>query len=779
MLATQRALTPSIVRARRAARWLKLLALAAVVAVLAGASIRFARQRPVSECEIAVGKGELQHGVDLCLASYERTGDPHYLSWAAQAYLGMEQLDRAGELARRLIGGPGDADGHRILSNVILRTEPRSPEEAQTHAKLALAAYSRAGDERGMATAAIALSQAGWQLGTYTDALAAADQALRLIERLDDPRLEMKAHLTRADVLRRMGDADGAQAALRRAIERAQSPCDKTWTYLKMGMLQMETSHDAIAKLDLKAAEDANRECRNPTVATAIDLNTAWLLREADPAGALAKLNAMARPEDDRGLESLLLRGYLAADRGALDEAEAYLARAEAAEEPDADWLWEVARARAELAELRGGPFADLLAEYHYLRAIQMIAALRGNARARSAYLVSSHRGPYEGLIALRARAGRWRDALAVILELDASDMLRATAAEVSARHRAQSDVEPPGPQPTAPELPAPAVEDVLAAWGGRDLVIVVAPSPRQIGHGRERAYRLRIAGGEVTGEDVGEASAARRWTEDLFADPDDQSAARGLGQIVAPPDGAGETLDVLGIGALGKVPLAALQDRNGALIVARRPLARVLALRPGRPGPAGAGAEPPVVIADSRGDLFNAALEGHLVASVLGDRVRLAGAYTSTPATRAALWSASRAELLHVAAHVGEQGRWRALILQDGDVTPDEIVQRGLAPRLAVLASCGSAAAHDEEGWGSIAAALLQAGAGAVLATDRTVKDLVSFTLMRDFYAQPDWRTDPARALARVQAARARAADPEMTARAWASFTVLRRPPG
>jgi hypothetical protein len=778
MLARQRALTPSIVRARRVARWLPLMVLATAVAVIAGASIRFARRQPVSECERAVGKGELQHGVDLCLASYQRTGDPHYLGWAAQAYLGMEQYERSGELARRLIGGPGDADGHRILSNVILRTEPRNSSEALAHAKLALAAYSRTGDARGMANAALAVSQAGWQLGTYTDALAAADQALRLTVRLGDPHLEMTAHLARADALRRMGDEESAEAALRRANERAISPCDRTWAFFKTGMLQLDTNQDGRAKLNLKAAEDANRECRNLSVATAIDLAMAWQLREKDPAGALARLNGIARPEDDQVLESLLLRGYLAADRGALDEAEAYLVRAEAADEPDADWRWEVALARAELAELRGGPLDEVRAEYHYRRTIQMIGKLRSSAQARSAYLVSSHRGPYEGLISLLARAGRWRDALAVILELDASDMLRATAAEVSARNRARSDVEPSAAPSREAGIPPRAVEDVLAAWRGRDLVIVLAPSPRQIGRGRERAYRLRVAGGRVTGEDVGEASAARKWAEDLFADPSDQAPARALGQLIVPPDDAAENLDVLGIGVLGTVPLAALVDGAGAPIIARRPLARILALRPGQPAP-GARGEPPVVIANSLGDLFTATREGYMVARVLGDRAQLAGAYTSTPATRAALWSARHAELLHVAGHVGEQGRWRALLLQDGDVTPDEIVQRGLAPRLAVLASCGSAAAHDEEGWGSIAAALLQTGTDAVIATDRTVEDLVSFGLMHDFYAQPDWRADPARALARVQAARARANDPRQTARAWAPFTVLRRPPG
>jgi len=122
---------------------------------------------------------------------------------------------------------------------------------------------------------------------------------------------------------------------------------------------------------------------------------------------------------------------------------------------------------------------------------------------------------------------------------------------------------------------------------------------------------------------------------------------------------------------------------------------------------------------------------------------------------------------------------------MADGDVEPSEMVRQRLAPRLAVLAGCGSAAALDEEGWGSIAAALLESGTAVVIATDRSVDDEPSLTVMRGFYGQPDWRTDPARALARVQQALAAQADtpgaPSDEAskpQSWPAFSVLVRPP-
>jgi CHAT domain-containing protein len=187
-------------------------------------------------------------------------------------------------------------------------------------------------------------------------------------------------------------------------------------------------------------------------------------------------------------------------------------------------------------------------------------------------------------------------------------------------------------------------------------------------------------------------------------------------------------------------------------------------------------------VIANPRGDLLSGAMEGAMVAAILGPEAQVAGAGDFFPATRALLWAARDAGVLHVAAHIAQRGRWRALQLADGELDPDEMVRQHLAPRLAVLAGCGSAASTDPEGWGSIAQALLQSGTAAVIATDRSIGDAVSLTVMRDFYAQPDWRSDPARALARVQRALdARAAtsgDEASKPRAWAAFSVLHRPP-
>jgi len=745
---------------------------------VAGALVWLVLHSSMSACEREVRSGDQQRGVDVCLQSYERTGNARDLVWAAKAHLQLGRFDAAEALASRLLGSARYGDAHGVLSYVAMRRG--SLPAARVHATIARIAHTGAGDASGMAKDAVLLSQAAWRAGDFTAALDAADVAVGLAQRLDDSHGEVVAYLARADALRRMGDTAGAGATLGSAIARATEPCDKAWARVKNAMCKQEAGQDMLALLELDVAGRANRKCNSQDVAQQIAINEAWLLRWTDPVKALARLDDAAKAEGD-DVTVMLLRGYLAADRGALVEAEHHLARAAAGEPPDADWPWEIARARAELSEVRGGMFGDMFAEYYYRQAVGMIAALRGTARARSAYLVSSHRGPFDGLIALLARHGRWRDVLAVILELDASDMLRATADDVVRRERLALEIDTPLSGPTTPGF---TVEDVVAAWRSRELVIAIAPSRRQIAPGHERAYRLRIADGQITGEDVADAATARRWAEELYAEPGDRAAAQALGRMIVPlvplvPLGpAGTTLHVLAIGSLGKVPLAALRAGDGSLIIGQRPLARVLAL--GAKGPESTGAGPSAVIADPRGNLLRAAVEGVVVAQALGPGVQLSGAAASRPATRAQLWRARDASSLHVAGHIGVLGRWRTLPLADGEVSPAELVQQRFAPRIAVLAGCGSAAAMDEEGWGSIAAALLESGTAVVIATDRSVRDDAALFLMLTFYAQPDWRSDPARALARIQHAQDAQASSgdDALKQSWAAFSVLARPP-
>ena len=742
---------------------------AGLLGLIAGGLLWWLQPR-MSACEREVRSGDRRAGLELCLRVYRDTGDQRALYWAAKAHLFLGEIDDAEQLAHRLSAGALDGDAHWMLSYLALRQSRLR--EAQLQALLASNAHMIAGDRRGLAGDAVLLSQAAWRAGDFTGSLRAADEALTLAVQLGESHTEILGYIARADALRRIGDVPGAAATLETATERATDPCDRTWTRLKRAMCSIDAGQEGLAIAQLRAAAQANERCQSRDVTLQVAMNQAWLLRKQDPATALSKLDEVVKL-DEEGADTLLLRGYIAADRGDFAAADQHLTRAESLDPPHADWPWEIACAHAELFEQRGGAFDDLLAEYHYRRSTALVGALRATAQARSAFVVASHRGPYDGLIALLARDGRWRDALGAILDLDASDMLRATTVERVEHYRPVPDDDVPAPSPVV--TPRPSVDAVLSAWRSRDLVIVMARSDRQIGPGNERVYRLHIRDGEVTGEDVGDAKQARQWATDLFEHPGDRSAARALGRMIVPPGASDRALHVLAIGSLGKVPLAALRDDDGALIIARRPLVRVLALRAARPPSSGTG--PPVVIADPRGNLPGAAAEGAAVAAALGAEARVSGSGSARRATREQLWAGRNAQLLHIAGHVVALGRWRVLPLADGEVDPTEMLQHGLAPRIAVIASCGSAAAMDEEGWGSIAAALLEAGTTTVVATDRSVDDSATLAVMKAFYAQPDWATEPAGALARAQQALEASASPA-DAPTWAAFSVLGRPP-
>jgi tetratricopeptide (TPR) repeat protein len=748
-------------------RWLRIAGAVVIVATFSALAISWTAHPAQSPCEAAVRGGDYPRAIELCLARHRATQDPVALAWAAKAYMYADDLPHADQLARQLLAGPAYGDGHAILSYLALREQRPTP--ALVHGMAAYVGHLLAGDRSSLANDAVTLSRASWQAGNLAAALEFSYEAGRRARALGDRRREAAAELAQADALQRIGDTRAAAATLARVVELAADPCDRAFARLHRGLYLMETNDGRLGHLELVAAERDNRSCRSAEVAGGIALTDAWYLRRTDPAGARARLAAMPVTDQDQ-FEALVLRGLLAGDRGTLDEADGLLARAEHLDPPHADWPWQVATSRATLAEQRGDARGDQLAEDHYVRATALVAALRATTRDRSAFLVSSHRAPYDGLIALRARQGRWPAALATILELDASDMLRATAATQTGP--GWIDYEPASSQAT--NALRTDLDGTLAAWRSRDLVVVIAPASRELGGGHERAYRLHLVDGQLTGEDVGDAATARRWAEALYTDPDNREAARALGALIVPPERTDRALEVLAIGALGQIPLAALRDPDGTLVLARRPLTRVFALHAASPPSIGAGAA--AVLANPTGDLMHADVEGVLVTLAAANEP--GGLALRGDATRARLWQARDAAVLHVAAHVHVAGRWRALRLADGDVEPAELIAQHVAPRLAILASCGSAAALDEEGWGSIAAALLEAGTSVVIATDRSIDDGAALALMQSFYHQPDWRVDPARALARVQVAFAALPAKAEHAPVWPAFSVLVRPP-
>ena len=282
---------------------------------------------------------------------------------------------------------------------------------------------------------------------------------------------------------------------------------------------------------------------------------------------------------------------------------------------------------RADLAALDNQP---LVAEKYYRRAIDAASEIRNQSPEHAGYLAASRRSPYDGLFELRAKQGRWADALAVLLELDVIDRLRLTASP--------GQLAPDGLFPRGNEgrvaavslvdtsVTPPALPDVLSTWKGRDLVVLVPISWRLFDPG-ERVWRLDVIDGVVSG---GRQTASELSSKE---GPFAAFARSLLGDV----KGSSEPLYVLVMGELARIPLAVL--RKGARpSVAARPLARVLSLIP--PEAPKAWSERTVVVGNPRGDLPEAAAEAKWVAKRLQTTALL-----EPEATRSAVLSARGGE--------------------------------------------------------------------------------------------------------------------------------------
>ncbi len=165
-------------------------------------------------------------------------------------------------------------------------------------------------------------------------------------------------------------------------------------------------------------------------------------------------------------------------------------------------------------------------------------------------------------------------------------------------------------------------------------------------------------------------------------------------------------------------------------------PLLRQATLRRDQPARAGRRA---LLLADSTGDLPSALDEVRAIAALTD-----ADVFTGAAATRAALLDNTAGHaLVHVACHAAVnwfQPHYSVVRLADGNAYAAELAGLDLAAtRLVVLSACQSAVTEPDPAAGEytgLAAALLRAGAPAVIATLWNVNDLASGLLMRQFYA-------------------------------------------
>jgi tetratricopeptide (TPR) repeat protein len=743
---------------RRARAWWWRSALAALAGI---ATLECSSSEP--PCQQAVLDRAWALAAEQCELAYRQSRHHDDGIALANALTKLNDHAAAADIARDLMGTPVRGSAHRMIGEAAYRR--RSVLEAAAHTTAALAIHIAAGDDAEIMRDAHVLSMLWKKEGWYDAALEAAGMCRDAATRAGDRRALGYCELARADAYRMLGDPRAAATAMEGMIAAVEAPCDRAWAHLKLGLvqLQLQAPATAMARLAFEQAMTLARTCDRDSVSPAAHANLAWVSRATgEPADAVAHLDAI---EGDH-FEKRILFALLAADRGDLAAADVHLAATAALPAPDAQWTWYAAHLQAQVAEERGDEVAAMAG---YQRAIDLASALLARTTENAPYVVATLRASYEALFAMHARAGWWTDALLVIAQLDMDDLLRSAAAAGS--FGAGGITAPTGVAPGAHATVHPiaertySAESILAAWRDRDLVIAVAPAPRWIGRARERLWQLRVQGGRVSGAAVADADEANELARTLAGTPLDRDAATRLGGLLIPDVApSSHALDVLLVGELGALPIAALRHGD-ALVMARRPLVRVLGLVPRAPPGRRSGA---VVLGDPRRDLPRAAAEAVRAAQRLGTAAHLHEA-----ATAERLASARSADVLHVAAHVHRYARDFALHLADALVRPADIVSAGIAPRLAVLASCGSAAARDQGGWGSIAAAFLRAGTDLVAATQWSVGDDAAAAIVDRFYAEGG-ADAPARALAAAQVAIAAAS----TSPDWAAFTVLASPP-
>lgn len=694
-------------------------------------------------CESLIADREWSDAVGRCGDDYQRSRDPsaglHYAM--ALTYTGRKA--DAAPIAERLLAEPSVSADAAYLAGDCARSRG---DLAHAMKYLALAHTGHAADPHKSMRDAHQLAGVLAACGEYSTALRAVADGEAALALSPDPTMAGYLALARADLLRRLGDDVGAQQALAVAATTMTSDADLAWLEFKRAVVDLDNRRYAPAEARLRAIHDAPAALR-----PAIAMQRAWL---ADQAGRLDEASGYLAGLDDPSyrIELAYARAFNARERGKLDEAARELAAIDHDKLLD-EWAWDIPIERASLAEARGDREG---AKRDFTRAIDAIE----DAQQRDRRMLPSRmmRRAYEGLFTIAARDGRWDDALAVLIRLDHTQLGDVSAAETPWGSHEAAPVACEPTQSTAPKL---QIEDSARALRelGRDAEIVIAV----IADGS--LWRIEI-GDKVRGRAIATRAQATALIARITVDPDDVEASRQLGELLIPASTRTDALYLAPLGELAAVPLASLRS-GGKLAIATRPIVRLAPIS--APDAAIAAGGPSLVLGDPAGDLPAAQDEARWVATALavdptlGARATADAFLTGHPA------------VLHVAAHAGFVDREARLELAGGALGPAKLEQHDWrATKLAVIATCGSAAAIDAEGRGSLAQALLRGGVRTVLASLWSVDDAAAEQVVRAFY-RAGGVNDPARALATAQLQ----LSSTLPTRQWAAFVLLGRPSG
>lgn len=517
-----------------------------------------------------------------------------------------------------------------------------------------------------------------------------------------------------------------------------------------------------------------------------------------DPAFAAQVLDDAERQVADWALDGLrpglaIRRARLAAAAGRNDEAWAHTRsalerlRAQAvSSDPstrasalvrEADLLYEPAERLARTPE---GQERALLLTEAFRGALHDGSALAARDAAPDAQQVSLRRALDAALARLWDVEGRERDA--VLAEIA---RLRADAAERD--HAAWASR---GGAPSS--RPPPTFADLQAALLP-DEALVSVQLPQSVGPVGDLppawawvvtvggVQRIEVPPRWVLEPQVRGLVAAARARDGSEQGPD-AAFARGLLDpvLAALPPGV-RRLWWIPDGPLHALPLGWLPGPDGAPLEARYPVTVAPSARhlvAARSAPRRAPSASVVFAAPAGPDrvaLPAAAREAEAVIAAVPGRIHSAEAATEAELV-AALQDPS-VGLVHVAAHAmvdpAHPERSRIQLAGDDALTAGEIASLRVPGTVVVLSACATAAGRELVGEGpmGLSRALLDAGAGAVVATAWPMRDKDAGAFFEAFYAAMGEGNDVGEAVARARAVRRAAGAP---AEAWAGVTVM-----
>jgi hypothetical protein len=282
---------------------------------------------------------------------------------------------------------------------------------------------------------------------------------------------------------------------------------------------------------------------------------------------------------------------------------------------------------------------------------------------------------------------------------------------------------------------------------------------------GARSVWALRHAGEAWSVRRVGDRVAILVLVDDYERRPDDREVAARLGGALFPSESLparDAPLVALLDDQLSGTLLAGLRV-DGMYVIERNPIIEVPTPELLFEHPQSTPWTLPVVVGDPRGDLPGSSREADFVARALH-----VTALSHSNATRDALLASPHPRVLHIAAHSKVDDSRAAFVMADGIVTATQVLSAGLAPRLAVIATCRSQGGDDP--MTSLVAAFLASGTVGVIGAKRALDDDAGELLLRDFYLAGG-QNDPVQALALAQrSAIARSTPPHV----WASLSYF-----